>query len=82
MASANSSSDRITLYGVRQIGQRESNNIAEKVLSDYGIISVLNRRDAHHCHPVLQYSSHRPVGDLPRLSLFVLITPYEVAEDT
>ena len=31
MASANSSSDRITLYGVRQIGQRESKDVAEKV---------------------------------------------------
>lgn len=31
MASANSSSDRITLYDVRQIGQRESKDVAEKV---------------------------------------------------
>ena len=30
MTSATSSSDRITLYGVRQIGQRESKNVAEK----------------------------------------------------
>lgn len=31
MASANSSSVRITLYGVRQIGQRESRDFAERV---------------------------------------------------